>query len=188
MRNAKLQFSLLMIWFVGSSITLARDIRVNEPAPDFHATTFDGRKISLADYQGRVLVINLWATWCIPCREELPLLDAYYALQKKVGLEVIAVATENSVPPSKLKKLAAAVHMPFILELKGPYSTLDGVPTNYVIDRRGIVRFAKAGAFTLDSLNEVLVPLLQESAPQAPPPAEQADPPTPQPSPQAPRL
>jgi cytochrome c biogenesis protein CcmG/thiol:disulfide interchange protein DsbE len=186
MPNASLQFALLAVWFMGSSMTLARDIRVDEPAPDFRATTFDGRKISLADYKGRVLVINFWATWCVPCREELPLLDAYYAVQRKVGLEVIAVATEDSVPPSKLKELAAAVRMPFILELKGPYSTLHGVPTNYVIDRRGIVRFAKAGAFTLDSLNEVLVPLLREPAPQAPPPAEQADPPTPQPSPQAP--
>jgi cytochrome c biogenesis protein CcmG/thiol:disulfide interchange protein DsbE len=189
MPNADLQFSLLVIWFMGPSITLARDIRVNEPAPDFHATTFDGRKISLADYKGRVLVINFWATWCVPCREELPLLDAYYALQKKRGLEVIAVTTEDSAPPSKLKELAAAAHIPFILELKGPYSTLHGrVPTNYVIDRRGIVRFTKAGAFTLDSLNEALVPLLREPAPQAPPPAEQADPPTPQPSPQAPTL
>ena len=69
---------LLTIALAASSLGFARDIKVGEQAPDFYATTFDGRKISLADYKGRVLIINLWATWCIPCREELPLLDAYY--------------------------------------------------------------------------------------------------------------
>jgi cytochrome c biogenesis protein CcmG, thiol:disulfide interchange protein DsbE len=173
MPNANLQFPLLVIGLVGSSITFARDIRINEPAPDFHATTFDGSKISLADYRGRVLVINFWATWCVPCRKELPLLDAYYALQKKVGLEVIAIATEDSVPQSKLKELAAVLHIPLIRRMRGPYSILDGVPTNYVIDRSGIVRYAKAAAFTLDDLNDLLVPLLREPMPQAPAPAEQ---------------
>jgi cytochrome c biogenesis protein CcmG/thiol:disulfide interchange protein DsbE len=174
MPNANFQLPLLAIWLVGSSSTFARDIRINEPAPDFHATTFDGREISLADYKGRVLVINFWATWCVPCREELPLLDAYYALQKKVGLEVIAIATEDSVSPSKLKPLAAAAHIPFIRSMKGPYSIVHkGVPTNYVIDRNGIVRYAKAGAFTLDGLNDLLVPLLLEHVSQPPPPTEQ---------------
>jgi cytochrome c biogenesis protein CcmG, thiol:disulfide interchange protein DsbE len=172
MSRSSLRLLLLPIWLLVSSAPCARDITVGEPAPDFHATTFDGRKISLADFRGHVLVINLWATWCAPCRKELPLLDAYYVLQQKIGLEVIAVATEDSVAPSKLKDLAAAVHMPFIRRLKGPYSTLGAVPTNYVIDREGIVRFAQARALTLDDLNGLLVPLLQQSPPQGSSPGE----------------
>lgn len=175
MPNANLQFPLLVICLAGSSIAFARDIRINEPAPDFHATTFDGRKISLEDYRGRVLVINFWATWCVPCRRELPLLDAYYEVQKKVGLEVIAVATEDSAPPSKLKELAAVVHIPFIRRMRGSYSTIQNrVPTNYVIDRSGIVRYAKAAAFTLDDLNDLLVPLLRQPVPQPAPAAPDA--------------
>ncbi len=149
-------------------MAIARGVKVGEPAPDFHATTFDGKEINLADYRGRVLIINLWATWCEPCRKELPLLDAYYALRKKAGLEVIAVATEGSVPASKLKALAAMVRFPFIRSLTGPYSTRGAVPTNYVVDRSGIVRYAKAKAFDLDDLNDLLVPLLREAAPQSP--------------------
>ncbi len=163
---------------LSSSIAFGRSVKVGEPAPDFHATTFDGRELSLADFKGRVLLINLWATWCAPCREELPLLDAYYVLAKKHGLEVIAVATEHSVPASDLKELAAAAHIPFIRRLKGPYDILKGVPTNYVIDRNGIVRYAKAKAFTLDDLNELLVPLLQEPPPKVSSPPDQPDPPS----------
>ncbi len=183
--SSVLRLLLLAIWLLGPSMAFAREIKVGEPAPDFHAVTFDGRKISLADFKGRVLIINLWATWCVPCRNELPLLDGYYALRKNVGLEVIAVATEDSVPPSKLKELAAAAHIPFIRRLRGPYSTLEGVPTNYVIDRSGIVRYAKARAFTLDDLNDLLVPLLQEPVPPSSP-EEQAPPTNPPPSPLGP--
>ncbi len=70
---------------------------------------------------------------------------------------------------SSAPRLAAA-RIPFIRRMWGPYPTLEGVPTNYVIDRRGIVRYAKARAFTLDDLNEILVPLLQEPAPEGAPP------------------
>jgi thiol-disulfide isomerase/thioredoxin len=144
------------------SMARATDVIVGQPAPDFRATTFDGRNISLADYQGQVLIINFWATWCGPCRRELPLLNTYYKLQRQFGLEVIAVATENSVSPSQLKPLAAAVAIPFIRRMRGPYGAMKGVPTNIVIDRHGIVRYAQAGGFSLDSLNSILVPLLQE--------------------------
>ncbi len=140
----------------------ADDVTVGRPAPDFHATTFDGRKISLADYQGHVLIINFWATWCGPCRQELPLLDRYYQLQRHAGLEVIAVATEDSVSPSQLKPLAATATIPFIRRMNGPYKVLKGVPTNIVIDRSGIVRYAQAGGFSLEDLNSILVPLLRE--------------------------
>jgi cytochrome c biogenesis protein CcmG, thiol:disulfide interchange protein DsbE len=153
---------LTMIVLAHLSTALASDVIVGSPAPDFHATTFDGRKISLADYHGQVLVINFWATWCGPCRRELPLLDGYYRVQKHAGLEVIAVATEDSVSPSQLKPLAAAAAIPFIRRLSGPYKILNGVPTNIVIDRNGIVRYAQARAFSLDDLNSILVPLLRE--------------------------
>jgi cytochrome c biogenesis protein CcmG, thiol:disulfide interchange protein DsbE len=141
----------------------ASGVVVGQPAPDFHATTYGGHNISLADYHGRVLVINFWATWCGPCRKELPLLDGYYKVQKPAGLEVIAVATEDSLAPYQLKPLAAAVTIPFVHKIHGPYEVLKGVPTNIVIDRRGIVRYAEAGAFSLDDLNKILVPLLAES-------------------------
>jgi thiol-disulfide isomerase/thioredoxin len=135
---------------------------VGQPAPDFAVTTFDGAKLSLADFKDQVLVINFWATWCAPCKKELPILDAYFAIQQTHGLRVVAVTTEDSAPLQSLKPLAAKVRFPMARSMRGPYRVMTGVPTNYVIDRRGILRYARAGAFDLDALNDILVPLLRE--------------------------
>ena len=143
-------------------------LRVGEPAPSFRAMTFDGQQISLADFAGQVLVINIWATWCTPCREELPLLEAYYLVQQKHGLRVLAITTEDSIPVRKLKPILANFSMTKGHRLRGGnYRELGGVPTNYVIDRAGVVRYAKAGAFDLKTLNELLVPLLREASPSS---------------------
>jgi cytochrome c biogenesis protein CcmG/thiol:disulfide interchange protein DsbE len=147
----------------------AREPMIGKAAPDFQVTTLDGKKLTLADYKNQVLVINFWATWCGPCKRELPLLDKYYRAQEHVGLRVLAVTTEDSVPVSQLKSLAAALTIPMVRRFKGDYGPLKGVPTNYVIGRDGILRYAKAGSFTLDDLNEILVPLLREPAPGAQP-------------------
>jgi peroxiredoxin len=161
-------FATVFIAFV-PMLGLAREPVVGEPAPDFEVTTFDGRKLRLADFEDQVLVINFWATWCNPCKKELPLLDTYFAIQEKHGLRVVAVTTEDSAPLNSLKPLAATVHFPMARSMRGPYHVMTGVPTNYIIDRRGILRYAKAGAFSLDALNEILVPLLREQ------PAHQQD-------------
>ena len=145
---------------------------VGQPAPPFEVTTFDGQKISLADLRGEVVILNFWATWCAPCRTELPLLDSYYKLRESAGLRVVAVTTEDSVAPSLLKPLAARLRMKLARRMRGNYAPLAGLPTNYVIDRAGVLRYAEAGAFDLDSLNALLVPLLNERPP--PPPAETA--------------
>jgi cytochrome c biogenesis protein CcmG/thiol:disulfide interchange protein DsbE len=145
---------------------LAKQPIVGQPAPDFQLTTLDGKQIAFADLKGQVIVLNFWATWCGPCRTELPLLETYYRVQKAFGLRVFAVMTEDSAPAYQLKPLAAVLTMPLIRRIRGPYDALRGeVPTNYVIDRAGVLRYAKAGAFSLDDLNTILVPLLNDPAP-----------------------
>ncbi len=139
---------------------------VGQPAPDFTLTLVNGSKITRDELRGQVVVLNYWATWCVPCREELPLLDTYYELQKKYGLRVFAVATEDSLPEYTMKKLFAVMHIQPTRRIKGPYDIIgNAVPTNIIIGRDGRVRYAKAGAFTLDRLNELIVPLLNEPAP-----------------------
>ena len=139
---------------------------VGAPAPPFELTLVDGSKVTLDALRGQVVLLNFWATWCVPCRKELPTLDAYYGAMQQHGLRVYAITTEDSVPMSQLKKLFAAMKMPSVRRIKGPYGPLTGVPTNYVIDRSGRLRYAQSGAFDLDSLNALLVPLLKEEAPR----------------------
>ena len=145
----------------------AASLKVGDPAPDFHATQFDGRKVSLADYRGQVLLINIWATWCAPCRKELPTLDAYVQAAGKWGLRMLAVTTEDSAPMSLLKKVQGVMTIPMARRFNGKKYDLvkNAVPTNFVIDRAGVVRYAAAGALDLDALNRILIPLLNEPAP-----------------------
>ena len=139
--------------------------KVGQPAPDFTLKTVEGKIITLADLRGQVVLLNFWATWCAPCKQELPTLDAFYRVTAEHGMRVFAVTTEDSVPTSQLKPLFALLAISAVRSIRGPYRPLQGVPTNYVIDRAGVVRYAKAGAFELDELEKVIVPLLNQRAP-----------------------
>ncbi|MGH6615336.1 TlpA family protein disulfide reductase [Sphingomonas sp.] len=139
--------------------------KVGDMAPPFEITLVDGSKVTLDQLRGNVVVLNFWATWCVPCREELPLLDRYYEVQKKNGLKIFAVTTEDSAPIYQLKKMFALMKMPAVRKISGPYGRIKAVPTNYIIDRSGRIRYAKAASFSLEDLNTNLVPLLNEPVP-----------------------
>ena len=141
--------------------------KVGKPAPPFTIVTFDHRTVRLADLAGKVVVLNFWATWCAPCRIELPMLDAYVRRHPNDDLKLFAVTTEGSVPDSKLKPLASLLSFPLATRISGPgYGPLGGsVPTNFVIDRQGIVRYANKGAFTEGGFASVVGPLLSAPSP-----------------------
>jgi len=159
-------FAILAAASLAVPVAAGEKVTVGQQAPDFTLTLIDETKVTRDQLRGQVIVLNFWATWCAPCREELPTLDTYYTLQKNAGLRVFAVATEDSLSPVQLRKLFAVMHIPPVRRVKGPYDVMgNAVPTNIVIGRDGRVRYAKAGSFDLDSLNEILVPLLREPAP-----------------------
>src|ERR1700684_1951095 len=103
------------------------------PAPSFSLTTYDKQKIKLADLHGKVVVINWWATWCGPCKAEMPMMSAFHRRHKDEGFEIFGVTTEDSVPPSQLKQVSAALSYPLVLRFSGgsSYPILNGVPTSY---------------------------------------------------------
>jgi cytochrome c biogenesis protein CcmG/thiol:disulfide interchange protein DsbE len=145
----------------------AASLKLGQPVPNAELVLADGKRVHLADLRGQVVVLNYWATWCVPCRAELPLLNGYFVAASKRGwpLKIFAVATEDSVPKYQLKKLFSVLSISPTDRIRGgPFGDVEAVPTNYVIDKSGTLRYAKAGAFELDDLNSILVPLMNEPA------------------------
>ena len=123
--------------------------QVGAPVPALRVESLSGKKIEVASYRGRVLLLDVWASWCGPCKQELPMLDAMARRLKSQGVEVLAVSVdqERANVDKFLKghgKWALTIaHDPAgaIAERLQP----DKMPTSYVIDRAGIVRYVNAG-------------------------------------------
>lgn len=147
---------------------LAARTKVGQPAPKYSVLTFDGRVFGPDELAGNVVLLNYWATWCAPCRAEMPVLDAYMRRNADKGLMMFAVATENSVPEKYLRPLAKALAFPLARSVRARgFGVLDAVPSSYVIGRDGTVRYAASGAFDAGELKAVLDPLLAEDRPAA---------------------
>ncbi|HYS30484.1 MAG TPA: cytochrome c biogenesis protein/redoxin, partial [Candidatus Limnocylindria bacterium] len=102
-------------------------VQVGKPAPAFTATDLDGHRVSLADLKGRPVLINFWATWCTPCREELPLIESAYRAYRDQGFTVVAVDYKESVGP--VRKFWTDLHLepPPILDPDGRIADAYGV-------------------------------------------------------------
>ena len=148
---------------------------IGAPAPPFNLLTFEFKKVQYPELRGQVIMLNYCATWCAPCRIELPMLNAFYQRHSTQGLRIFAVKSEaDNRNNQDLIALSKALAFPLVWHLNGKgYGEIGGaLPTNYVIDRSGVLRYAKAGAFEdLAGLDEVVGPLLKEPALAAPPTA-----------------
>jgi cytochrome c biogenesis protein CcmG/thiol:disulfide interchange protein DsbE len=162
-RRREMMAGAIPVGFLGG---LFKRAAIGQPAPPFTVHTFDGRKASLEDLFGRVILLNFWATWCAPCRNELPLLADYARRHASDGFMFFAINALDAVTNADLKKVATVSAWPIAMRFSGAgYGDLGALPTNYVIDRAGIVRYAKTGAFEEDTLNAVVTPLLNARAP-----------------------
>jgi cytochrome c biogenesis protein CcmG, thiol:disulfide interchange protein DsbE len=144
-------------------------VKVGDQEPKFSITTYDKQKVSAEQLLGDVVIINRWAAWCGPCKAEMPALDAYYRAHAKDGLRIYAIAVDDSASDQWMKALSSALAFPLGKWVNASFDDGGAVPTNFIIDRRGVVRYAKAGAMTSDTLDAVVGPLLAEPAPSATP-------------------
>jgi cytochrome c biogenesis protein CcmG, thiol:disulfide interchange protein DsbE len=123
------------------------------PAPDFTARTLDSipRVKTLADYRGQVVLLNLWATWCEPCKVEMPSIEALHRAYAPSGLKVVAVATDDPGFEDAIRRFVAEHGLTFEVLSEGSgaieraYQTR-GIPATYLIGADGIIRKRIAGA------------------------------------------
>jgi thiol-disulfide isomerase/thioredoxin len=137
---------------------------------DLSGTDLDGKPRQLSEWRGKVVVLNFWATWCPPCKEEIPLFIATQARLGAGGLQIVGVAIDEPPEVAAYQK-QAAINYPILIADTQVYKVMEiygntrsGLPFSVVIDRRGVVRHRKLGAFRGKELEELLVPLLAEAS------------------------
>ncbi|MCJ7837613.1 MAG: TlpA family protein disulfide reductase [Burkholderiales bacterium] len=148
----------------------AAELKEGEGAPAFSAVLLDGATFDSASHRGKVIVLNFWASWCKPCRHEMPALDAYYRAHRAEGLEMVAISVEAPDELDRVMRTMKGYSFPAAIaanaETKG-YGQLWRLPVTFVIDRRGVLRFDGlkfAKAMDLPTLEKIVTPLLRESA------------------------
>jgi peroxiredoxin/Cu/Ag efflux protein CusF len=119
------------------------------PAPDFTLPSLSAKSVRLADLRGKVVVLNFWATWCLPCRAEMPALDALYQLYRDRGLDVVGVNLDK-LSTTTVEDFLKEVKVTFRVVLDPSWSTAQaykvvGLPTTYLIDRAGNVVVREVG-------------------------------------------
>jgi thiol-disulfide isomerase/thioredoxin len=153
-------FSVIVVSALLASLAWASDA-VKGPAPAFALQSRDGAKVSPAQYKGDVVMINFWATWCVPCRQEMPKLEALYQRYNKLGFKLLAVNVENN--PDGVKKWLAEtpVSFPVLFDTKSEVSKLykvETMPTTVIVGKDGTMRYLHHGyqaGYENDYQNEV---------------------------------
>lgn len=136
-----------------------------ERAPEFTFVTLDGDTIRSSELAGKVVVLNFWATWCIPCRLEMPSLEKLYRRRASDGLVVLGFDTDGD--PAKVRAFLTSHDITYPVGVAGAASRaafggISAVPTTFVIDRTGMIRHRVVGYFAPPALDAAVSRLLKE--------------------------
>lgn len=139
---------------------------VNYPAPQLALENVNGKTESLADFGGQVLLLNNWATWCPPCKAEMPTLKKFHDAHSAEGFTIIAVEAGDG--KDEVLQFANSLGLTFPIWLDPDGAALNAfkngsLPNSYVIDRSGTVRYAWTGEISLAMLEKYVTPLIAES-------------------------
>ena len=119
-----------------------------QAAPDFVLRTLDNANLRLSEHLGEVVVLNFWATWCGPCRQEMPLLDELYNKYRRAGLVLLSVNLDDTADRAAEMASALKITYPVLLDARKEVSRayeVGTMPVTVLIDREGIVRYVSEG-------------------------------------------
>jgi thiol-disulfide isomerase/thioredoxin len=126
-------------------------------APAFALTSLDGKKVSLADYKGRPVLVNFWATWCGPCKVEMPWFEEFRKQYGAQGFEILGLTDDADAGKETIAKVAgkAGVSYPILLtdgKVQSAYGGLDVLPMSFYVDRNGVIVEQTAGLGSKDQI------------------------------------
>jgi peroxiredoxin len=155
--------AVMMAACSGPGSAAPQGISVGNRARDFTLESLDGGKVSLSDYKDQVVLVNLWATWCPPCRAEIPDLEAAYRAHRDEGFVVLGVNVEESVQAIEPFVTNLDMTYPVLLDERGQvmndYRAL-GLPMSLLVDREGVIQERHVGILTASQLERYLSELL----------------------------
>jgi thiol-disulfide isomerase/thioredoxin len=133
-------------------------IRAGAPAPQFQLNSNSGKPLSLADLKGRIVLVNFWASWCGPCRKEMPLLEQLNRQYRSKGVTLVGVNVEPDSAAATDWLKATPVSFPILFDVDSKVSKLyqvEGMPNTVILDRKGNVRYIHRG-YSAGAENEYL--------------------------------
>jgi thiol-disulfide isomerase/thioredoxin len=143
----------------------ATPVKVNYPAPDLKLNDLQGNLVSIKDYLGKVILVNMWATWCPPCKAEMPTLESFY--KKYKDNEFMIVGINDGEAPHEVASFVEDYGLSFSIWLDPQYlsekafKTIN-LPSSYVIDRNGTIRLMWIGAISKRALENYVSPIVKE--------------------------
>src|SRR5580692_4208696 len=169
MKSALLQLAALAILSLSAVSPLRADPAAPKAAPGWRLKDVDGKPVDLGEFKGKVVVLDFWATWCPPCRTEIP---GYIALQKKYaadGLVVIGVSVDTD-GPAPVKKFMKDFGINYLIvmaddDIQNAYGPILGYPTTFIIDRDGVIRDKKLGKMPAAGFEKMVLAVLRPAAP-----------------------
>jgi thiol-disulfide isomerase/thioredoxin len=155
---------VLSIGGVSSDISVVPSV-VSFPAPEITLIDLKGKKVSISDYNQKIVMINNWATWCPPCKAEMPVLLKYY--KEHIDQGFLLVGIEAGDPTKEVEKFVKDYGLTFPILLDPNNKSLiafhnDNLPSSYVIDRNGNVILAWTGPISKAMLEKYITPLLEQ--------------------------
>ncbi|MFO1539374.1 MAG: TlpA family protein disulfide reductase [Chloroflexota bacterium] len=140
---------------------------LDRPAPPIELADLDGRTVRLADYAGRPVIVNFWASWCVPCRDEFPAFVAARAAHADAGLEVLGIIHKDLPDPARAFAAAQGAAWPLLPDpgevVYDAYRGVGGIPISVFIDGGGIVRAVSFGPLSETALALQLARILPAS-------------------------
>ncbi len=136
----------VFMWVLLTGPVIAQDM--NEPAPDFTLKSYSGKNLKLSEFRGEVILLNFWASWCGPCRQEMPLLQELHNKYKGFGFTVMGVNVEENSSKAKGIVKSSRLSFPILFDTQNKVSKLyqiAAMPSTVIIDRNGNMRYLHKG-------------------------------------------